>query len=261
MNNYENSSILLQNLKNNKSISANELLDVLKRILEETRDINGKEVSESSITDETGFALGMYFLCWQLSDMIKDNGNTFETLPPIIQKRLNKHIDTIGQAERDIACIQEKLKEESKKGEEAKKKKAAAESKQEELDKEIAKLSDIDTAITAIEADIKLKEKLQEELKSQSGDKQKTIDEYRNTLNAISNAWKTLCKEPDFEAIFAANGGVESVKMDFRTYEDLRNWFDKYESALKSSMEAYVSLYQTLLKKISTAPNNKEEGK
>ena len=219
MSNFENSSILLQNLKNNKSISANELLDVLKRILEETRDINGKEVSESSITDETGFALVMYFLCWQLADMINDNDGTLETLPPMIQKRLKKHIDTIEQAERDIAGIQEQLKEESKKSEEARKKKEDAESKREDLDKEIAELSDINTATIAIEA------------------------------------------EPDFEAIFAANGGVESVKMNFRTYEDLRNWFDKYESALKSSMEAYASLYQTLLEKISTAPNNKEEGK
>lgn len=261
MSNFENSSILLQNLKNNKSISANELLDVLKRILEETRDINGKEVSESSITDETGFALGMYFLCWQLADMIKDNDGTLETLPPMIQKRLKKHIDTIGQAERDIAGIQEQLKEESKKSEEARKKKEDAESKREDLDKEIAELSDINTATIAIEADIKVKEKLRDELISQSGDKQKNIDEYHNTLNAISNAWRSLCKEPDFEAIFAANGGVESVKMNFRTYEDLRNWFDKYESALKSSMEAYASLYQTLLEKISTAPNNKEEGK
>ena len=75
MSNYSNAIILLKNLADKKSISANDLLNLLIRTIEGTEEINGDDVSKSKIDDTIKFADDISYLLEKLVDTIKNKGN------------------------------------------------------------------------------------------------------------------------------------------------------------------------------------------
>ena len=62
MGKYSNVINLLKNQADNDNISANDLLNLLIRTIEETEQINGEEVSKSKVDDASRFADDIWYL-------------------------------------------------------------------------------------------------------------------------------------------------------------------------------------------------------
>lgn len=90
MSNYSNAIILLKNLADKKSISANDLLNLLIRTIEGTEEINGDDVSKSKIDDTIKFADDISYLLEKLVDTIKNNESALDVLSESLRTQFDE---------------------------------------------------------------------------------------------------------------------------------------------------------------------------
>jgi chromosome segregation ATPase len=247
MRKFDNSITLLENLDQQGSISANDILSILSRVLEEARGVVGKSISYVEVTDEIGFANGIAFLCGQLSETIESHRTMFGRLPTAIEGMFQSDCQIISEEETQLAAIQKQLEAEAEKQKEAEKKKGEVEAKSRILDGEIEQLRKAFESIGMIEADIKAKEVFRDELVSKIETNKAAIAEYQNSLTAAKNAWFALTSQQNYKDILNASGKKEQIVPEVSSFEELQEWFNKFGVSLQDGIAAYTEAYKRLL--------------
>jgi len=240
MSNFKNAIALLENQKDESTITANAVQDVLCGIIEETEQINGAKVSDAAVVDDVKFASGIAFLSDRLLGTIEGHRNVFDTLPGVSYKRFTQYEQGLQEKKDSLADIREKIDAANAKKQEYEAAKAT-------LDKEVQRLQAVADKQAALEKDIAAFEELRNKLASETEGESEQIMEYQSSLTAIKNAWNTISGSSDLESILSAYDGFRSIDANIKSFQELSSWFEKMGQALQLGINLYSQAYKVLL--------------
>lgn len=247
MSNYSNAIILLKNLADKKSISANDLLNLLIRTIEGTEEINGDDVSKSKIDDTIKFADDISYLLEKLVDTIKNNESALDVLSESLRTQFDEDHQLLCEKSEELKETHEIIQKYNKQREELSETISS-------LNVQIKDLDDITKELKALDG---LRVKLNSELEENSN----RLSEYNNTITVIKNAMGSLSNKPDIVELIESSRGVSFEKLNMNSFADLQKWFDMMESSLRQGIELYTKAYSIILEKVENTTHkiNDEE--
>lgn len=233
MEKYSNVINLIKNQAEKNSVSANDLLNLLIRTIEETEKINGEEVSKSKVDDTSRFADDIWYLSGQLLDTINNNTDALDELPVALKTQFNEDYQQLSENNEKLKGTHEQLVET----------RGQKEMLTESISSLKAQINDLDSISKEVKALDELKGKLSSELEEKSN----RLSDYKNTITVIKNAMGSLSSKPDIVELIESSTGVSFEKLKMNSFVDLQKWFDMMESSLKQGIEIYTRAYSIIL--------------